>query len=188
MEEQNDFLRHHGFSPLVQQQFAHMGKIMQLQKGDMLLEQGKVCSFVALILSGRMRVYHQCDGKESTIGLGFENFITDYYSFVTRKPSELNILALSQCELRVFEKNEIETFFDYNKETQIFGRKIAEQIMVSNQDALFSLLYDSAEERYLKVISKHPKLLQQFSLKDIAECIGVTPETVSRIRKKILFS
>ena len=188
MEEQKDFLSEYGFSIEVQEQFSSIGKEMVIKKGEKLLEQGKVCSFVALIISGRFRIYHEYDGKESTIGLSFENFISDYSSFVAGKPSEVNIKALTECKLLVLEKEEVEVFFDFNKETQLFGRKIAEQIMVSNQDILFSLLYNTAEQRYKKIIAQYPHLLQKFSLKDIAECIGVTPETVSRIRKKILNS
>ncbi|MBK8806834.1 MAG: Crp/Fnr family transcriptional regulator [Bacteroidales bacterium] len=188
MKEHDDFLREYGFSKEVQEAFSSMGQIIEIKKGEKLLHQGNVCLFVALIVSGRFRIYHDFDGKESTIGLSFDFFITDYSSFVTGKPSEVNIVALVDSKLLLFQKTEIEMFFDFNKETQCFGRKIAEQIMVSNQNALFSLLYDSAEDRYKKLIKQHPHLLQLFSLKDIAECIGVTPETVSRIRKKILYS
>lgn len=188
MNEPNNFLKENGFSKEVQEHFSSMGKEILIKKGDKLLEQGNNCSFIAIIVSGLFRIYHEYDGNESSIGLRYNGFITDYSSFVTSLPAEVNIMAYSDSKLIYFEKNEIEFFFNYNIETLNFGRKIAEQLMVSNQKSLFSLLYDSAEERYKKIIKQHPELFQLFPLKDIANCIGVTPETISRIRKNILYS
>jgi CRP-like cAMP-binding protein len=188
MKESIFFLKNYGFSEEVQKHFSDMGIETIIKKGEKILEQGKTCSFLAIIITGLFKIYHEYDGKESTIGLKYNGFITDYSSFITRIPSEVNIVAFSDCKLIFFEKTEIDFFLSFNQETQEFGRKIAEELMVSNQNILFSLLYDSAEERYNKIIRQHPELFQLFPLKDIANCIGITPETISRIRKNILFS
>lgn len=184
MCESNNFLKDNGFSQEIQNRFSEMGTEVNIEKGEKILEQGKVCSFIAIIKSGLFKTYHDYEGKESTIGLKYAGFITDYSSFITKTPSEVNIVAYSNAKLIYFEKEEIETFFEYSIETERFGRKIAEQLMVSNQRNLFSLMYDSAEKRYNNIFKLCPEIFQLFPLKDIGNCIGVTPETISRIRKK----
>lgn len=188
MSELNNFLKDNGFSQEIQKRFSEMGTEVNIKKGDKILEQGKVCSFIAIVISGLFKIYHDYDGKESTIGLKYNGFVTDYSSFITETPSEVNILAFSDAKLLYFEKAEIETFFEYSIETERFGRKIAEQLMVSNQTNLFSLMYDTAEERYKNIFKQCPEIFQLFPLKDIGNCIGVTPETISRIRRKIVKS
>lgn len=188
MKEANQFLQDQGFSEEVQTRFSSLGKTLHLKKGEKLLQQGEACTFIAIIVSGLFKIYHEHDGNESSIGLRYQGFLSDYPSFVTQEPAEVSIMAYADAELIYLEKAEIESFFNYNMETQKFGREIAEQLMVSNQKALFSLLYDTAEERYHSIIKQHSELFQLFPLKDIANCIGVTPETISRIRKKILHS
>lgn len=188
MKKSSTFLKDYGFSEEVQKRFSSMGKEAIIKKNQKILEQGRTCEFIAIILSGLFKIYHEHNGKEMSIGLNYAGFITEYSSFITGLPSEVNIMAFTDSKILLLSKNEIETFINYNIETQQFGRKIAEQQMITIQNSLFSQLYDSAEERYTKIIKQRPELFQLFPLKDIANCIGVTPETISRIRKKILLS
>lgn len=188
MSNQNLFLKQMGFSEEVQKHFANFGKEHAIKKGQLLLKQGVICNFIGIVIEGLFKIYHELDGKEMSIGLRYEGFITEYSSFITQLPSEVNIVAFSDCKIIYLSKEEIETFFSFNMETQKFGRSIAENQMVMNQNMLFSILYDTAEQRYNKLIKQYPKLFQLFPLKDIANCIGITPETLSRIRTKKLHS
>lgn len=180
--------KENGFSQEVQDKFASMGQFLSLKRGDFLLKQGQVCNSVAYIVMGKLKQYHEKDGKLMTTGFGYKGFITDYYSFLTGEKSSFSIVASSDCRLVVFDKSDVNEFYNYNAETQCFGRNVAEQLLITTQDGLMSMMLDNVEERYKKYIKRYPELLQMYSLRDIAESLGTTPETLSRIRKKILNS
>lgn len=175
-----------GLSPDIQNKFISLGNKLQLKKGDFLLKQGTVCIKIAYIVSGKLKQIHERDGNLITTSFGYEGFITDYYSFLTNKESDFSIIAISDCELLVFGKDQVESFYNYNNQTQLIGRKVAEQLLISTQEGLMSMMFDSVEERYKKYIERYPELFQMYSAKDIAQSLGTTPETLSRIRKKLL--
>lgn len=164
------------------------GGFLEIKKKDFFIEQGKLCKYVGIVLKGDFRTYMIMDGAERTISMDGESFnfpfITDYFAFLDKTISTRNIQALSDAEVIVLTFEQVMDFFELNMNTQRFGRQLAENMLKENQRIMHSLYFLSPEERYMEFERRYSSYLQKISLKDIASIIGITPETLSRIRKK----
>jgi len=166
--------------------FLESGKKVYLKKKDVLLRQGEPCKYVAIVIKGEFLISRiLSDGAEIILGFSEGNdMVTDYSAFLNESESQLNIQAISDSELLLYSQEQINAFFEYNMDTQRLGRKIAESLIIKWEAALISVYSETAEERYVKLLNQMPDLFQKLPLKYIASIIGVTPETVSRIRKR----
>jgi CRP-like cAMP-binding protein len=157
-----------------------------LKKGEYLLREGQICSHVSFINKGVFRVFNIVNDNEYTAYFAFENdYVTDYKSFLTRKPSFDNIVALEDAELIQLDYESMQRLYEMYPIWQKYGRLITEQVFIETAERTQSLLLKSPEERYLQMIAEHPQILDRVPLKYIASFIGVTPEALSRIRKRI---
>ena len=134
-----------------------------------------------------MRSYFIHDNvTETNLLLRSENeFITDYESFVTQKPATLWIQAITKCEVILLDRKGLyalyETSFYWNK----FGRIVSEQIFINSKQRTEQMLFLSPKERYLLLMKNEPNFFQKYSLKHIAGYLGVTPQSLSRIRNQL---
>lgn len=157
-----------------------------LKKGEFILRGGEVCNHVTFINKGYTRVYNVIHEEELTINFAFEgNYVTDYSSFVSRQSSTDFIVAMEDVEILQMSYADMQAAFDKYPVWQKFGRLIAEYILLFVVDRNKSLLFLSPEERYLKLLKDRPKVIAQVPLKYIASYLGVTPEALSRIRKRL---
>lgn len=160
--------------------------IQHLKKGDLLARQGEICRQVSFINQGLLRIFYLVDGKEICTGFVGENeYISAYASFLVQQPSPENIDALEDCELVNLSFDNIQSLYKSHPVFETFGRKIAEMLfmMISSQTTL--LLTMSPEERYQAVIQYQPFIIQRVPQYMIASFIGITPEHLSRLRKKM---
>ncbi len=164
------------------------GEFLEIKKKNFFLEQEKLCKYVGIVLKGNFRTYVIVDGTERTISIDGESFdfpfITDYIAFLNKMNSRCNIQALTDSEVIILNYEQVIDFFELNINTQRFGRQLAENMLKENQQIMHSLYFLSPEERYVEFEKRYSNYLQKISLKDIASIIGITPETLSRIRKK----
>jgi CRP-like cAMP-binding protein len=157
-----------------------------LKKGEFVLRGGEVCNHVTFLNKGTVRVYNLVNGEELTVNFGFEgNYITDYSSFISRRPTVDYIVAMEDVEILQLAFADMQAAYDRFPVWQKFGRLIAEYILLFTVDRNRSLLYLSPEERYLKLMKDRPKVIAQIPLKYIASYLGITPEALSRIRKRM---
>jgi CRP/FNR family transcriptional regulator, anaerobic regulatory protein len=157
-----------------------------IRKGDFLLKSGEVCSHVTFLNKGYVRMYQIVGEEEQTISFAFEgNYITDYPSFVSRQPSMDYIVAMEDLEVLMLEYNDLQRAYELYPVWQKFGRLIAEYMLLFVVDRNKSFLLLSPEERYLKLMKDRPKVISNVPLKYIASYVGVTPEALSRIRKRL---
>jgi len=157
-----------------------------VQKGSLLIRQGEISRTVSFINKGLVRSYYLSDGQEINTGFIAENeYVSSYSSFLTRQPSAENIDALEDCELINLSYESMQELYLSHPIYERFGRKIAEMlyIMVSSHTTL--LLTLSPEERYQTILQYQPYLIQRVPQYMIASFIGITPEHLSRIRKKM---
>lgn len=170
------------------QKLIEGGKVVTIRRGECVIKQGELCRYVAAILEGSVKVTcYRLDGQERLIGYSLvSGFVTDYPSFLKQTAAKYTIEAITDCTVLLLPYEHTTNWFELNMETQRFGRHIAEWLMGEREERMLSFHMDTPEERYLKILELCKKLDRQTSLKDIASIIGVTPETVSRIRKKIL--
>lgn len=167
--------------------FLDGGKRLTLNKKEYFIRQGEFCKYIAFVIKGEFITSRIIlDGTELTLGYtsGYD-LVTDYPAFLNGTDSLLNIQAISDCELLLFTKDQFEAFFEYNMDTQRYGRMVAQALMSGWEAALITLYCETPEERYLKLLNQAPDLFQKLPLRHIASLIGVTPETLSRIRRKL---
>ncbi len=157
-----------------------------LKKGDLLTRNGDVCRQVSFINRGLLRMFYIVEGKEICTGFAPENYyLAQYDSFLTRQPSAGNIDALEDCELINLSYDNMQELYKEKPVFQIFGRKIAEMLFIMISSQTNSLLTLTPEERYKIVLENRPFIIQRVPQYMIASYIGITPEHLSRLRKKM---
>ncbi|MEJ7769373.1 MAG: Crp/Fnr family transcriptional regulator [Chitinophagaceae bacterium] len=160
--------------------------IQYLKKGELLTRNGEVCRQVSFINKGLLRMFYLVDGKEICTGFIAENeYIAQYDSFLTRQPSAGNIDALEDCELINLSYDNMQALYQSRPVFEIFGRKIAEMLFIMISSQTTRLLTLTPEERYKSVIQNQPFIIQRVPQYMIASFVGITPEHLSRLRKKM---
>jgi|ERR1043165_1721833 CRP-like cAMP-binding protein len=160
----------------------------EVKKGDFFLKQGKVCSHLGFLVSGVMRVYHLANDKEYTSYFNFGSrnpFVSSYSSFVTRKPSHESIHALEDCKLAQISYDDLQQLYSESAAFQKLGRLIAEYNYTLAVERIYSLQHNTANERYVQLMDMYPNLINVVPHHYVASYLGVTPESLSRIRKEL---
>jgi CRP-like cAMP-binding protein len=161
--------------------------VKKLRKRQYLLQEEDVCRYVAFVSKGMLRSYTTDEkGNECVIQFAPEGwFISDLYSLITGEPSTQNIDAIEDSELVLISiavqdylQQTIPEFLKFNYQ-QVCGAYIALQRRLADMSAL------SAEEKYLKLLNTYPDIVQRVPQHMIASYMGLTPETLSRVRKNI---
>lgn len=159
--------------------------IKHFKKGDILLKEGAISNECYFILKGCIRSYFLKDGEEKTI-----EFYTEKQSVV---PSSYGTSLLSESYLECLEntivsvgnpKLESETFKKYPS-LESLSRIIAETIIIKQQESFTQFKTSTPEERYLSLLKTRPSLIQRVPQHQIASYLGIKPESLSRIRKRI---
>ena len=164
-------------------------KEKKYKKGDFFLAEGETCKHVGFITKGIVRYYINDEGEEKTYGFSKENdFVSNYESFVPQTPSQQIIQALEDSVLLVISRNDLQQFYAHIKEGERFGRLVIEQVFIQTLKERNSFYTDSPEFRYEKFIQQHPDLQQRLSQYYIASYVGVKPQSLSRIRKRLSVS
>lgn len=160
--------------------------IQYLKKGELLTRQGEICRCVSFINKGLIRMFYVVDGKEISTGfLNEHEYIAQYDSFLMQQPSAGNIDALEDCELINLTYNDMQALYTSHPVFEIFGRKIAEMLFIMIMSQTTRLLTLKPEERYQSVIQYQPFVIQRVPQYMIASYIGISPEHLSRLRKKM---
>lgn len=159
----------------------------KIRKNELVAENGKVCHKVWFTSEGYFRFYHiDLKGNEITSDFYFApSFITSYTSFITGRPSFANVQAMNDMEVFEFSKKDLLNLYDKCPKLERLGRLIAESIAITSEEHLYLLLNQSAEMRYSRLLKKNPKYVNTIPLQYIASYLGITQETLSRIRKSV---
>ncbi|WP_295119558.1 Crp/Fnr family transcriptional regulator [uncultured Chitinophaga sp.] len=160
----------------------------RLGKGEDWISEGQKELHVGIVLSGDMRHYYTRDGEEKTTYFYFENhLVSSYVSAITGKPSLLTVEALTDSRLLVFTYAHLKSMYDKVPKWERFGRLLAEYLAIGLEERMAGLLTTSAEERYLELLqgNKH-KIIERIPQHYIANYLGITPVSLSRIRKRLL--
>jgi len=162
------------------------GKLRTYHMKDFFIRQNETERFAGWVKEGTFQyTYIDEKGEEHIVGYAFTNeFVCDYSSFMKGSLSLVNIQALTDCSVYEISRHDIIECWETNMETQRFGRYVAENLYEMVYERLLDS-YCSPEMRYEKLIKRCPNLKEAIPLKNIASFLGVTPETVSRIRLKL---
>jgi CRP-like cAMP-binding protein len=158
-----------------------------IPKSTFFVREGEKAKDVALILDGTMRHFYTCDGEEKTTYFYFENaFVSSYISCITGLPSQLSIEALTDTRLLTIPYARIAALFTTNIHWERFGRKVAEWAMIGLEERMVGLLTQSPEERYIGLLkSNKTKIIERIPQHLIANYLGITPVSLSRIRNRV---
>ncbi|MCF3109153.1 Crp/Fnr family transcriptional regulator [Niabella sp. CC-SYL272] len=156
-----------------------------LAKGKFLITEGQVCKQLYFLQQGALRGYINVDGKELTNWFGFEaHFITSFHSFITQQPSMENIQLLEGCILWSISKEQLTRLFDTHHEIERLVRIIYEQYYIRLEERYVNAQLRTATERYAHLMEEAPHILERVPLGQISSYLGVSPETLSRIRSR----
>lgn len=161
-------------------------KKRELKKNEIFIAEGEICHVVGLIEQGLMLCVYNKDGEEIIDEFGFENgFITNYYSFLTQTPSQKEIRTLEPSVVHVITRQSLEKLGNQYLFIEKMSRIMNEKLFLRAHERIQSLLLDSAQERYEKILAQRHDLAQRIPQYMLASYLCVKPETISRIRKKI---
>lgn len=157
-----------------------------LHKGDYYLNIGKTCDKLSFIKSGMLRLYVGVEDKEVTQWISTKGyFVTDLSSLIFETPARWNIQALVDTELYTISKSDYKKIGKLIPQWQELEKLFIARCFTMLEDRIFSHLSMTAEERYHLFFEQNKELFNQVPLQYIASMLGMTPETFSRIRKKV---
>lgn len=159
----------------------------KLRKKQYLLQEGDVCKSIAFIEKGALKAYSVDDtGSEHVIQFGIEGWIiSDLYSFLTGEPATYNIDAIEDAELVLISKSAHEELLQKLPKYETYTRLNITGAYLAMQKRLTSIISSSLEERYETFTTLYPDIVQRVPQHMIAAYMGLTPETLSRIRRRI---
>ncbi|KAA6438427.1 Crp/Fnr family transcriptional regulator [Dyadobacter flavalbus] len=166
-------------------------QVKTISRKDFLVQQGEKATEIGFLLSGSCRVFYDKDGEEWTTYFCFENnLVAAYASCLTGQPSTLNIQALEDCELLFFKYETLAALYRQFPVYETFARKLAEYLFMGLDVRLAEQLMLSPEERYLKFLGSPAKrkITERIPQQYIASYLGITPVSLSRIRRRIISS
>lgn len=161
-------------------------EVIEIKKKDFLLQDGKICNFIGFIANGSIRHFHIKDGVEKTCDISFENsWVTDFQSFTHNTSCIMNLQAMEDTKVFIIKKENLYKLYTECSKYETFGRLMAEQVAQRATEIAMSLSSDKPEERFQNLIKNQADLFQRVPQKYIANFLGISPESLSRIRNRI---
>ncbi|HRI25098.1 MAG TPA: Crp/Fnr family transcriptional regulator [Ferruginibacter sp.] len=157
-----------------------------LAKNEHLLTQGTVCRNLYFLEKGALRGYYNLDGKEVTHWFGFENdFVTSFHSFITGLAAVENIQLLEGSILWAISKERLTTLFNQYHEIERLVRITYEKYYIRLEERFVNAQFRTAAERYENLLQQSPHILERVPLGCVASYLGISQETLSRIRSRL---
>ncbi|MCR5365385.1 MAG: Crp/Fnr family transcriptional regulator [Prevotella sp.] len=160
---------------------------MKFQKGEIILREGDICKDIYWVAKGLVRQFYYKNDKELTEYMAIEdNIVMSIESLFKEQPSTQQIVALEPTILFALPKKDLEHEAVRNVNIQMLYRKILEESLIISQVHADMLRFESAQERYAKLVKRSPQLVLRAPLVYIASYLQMTPETLSRVRTSAL--
>lgn len=157
---------------------------LKIGKGEEIHKIGKKCNHLWFLEKGAVRGYEQINDQERTMKFFLDkSFFFDYHSVLTNSTSEIGFKAEDDCIVIQIPYNKLLTLYNQSHYLERLARLIAERKFLEEFELRRQLLNFDALKRYEYLIEHQPNIFQQFALKDIATFIGITPVSLSRLRK-----
>jgi len=168
---------------ILQSKFTHK----HFRKHQYILQQGELSRFENFIVNGLTRTYEVDEkGQEHILQFGMEDWwIGDMYSFLSGKPSAFNIDCLEDTEVLRITKPNLELLYSEVPKTNQYFRLLLEKALIATNQRIIASLRKTAAERYLEFLEKYPRIDQRVSNHQIASFLGITPQSLSRVRRDL---
>ncbi|UOQ96511.1 Crp/Fnr family transcriptional regulator [Hymenobacter sp. 5317J-9] len=160
---------------------------LALDKRQHLLVAGAVCTDLAFVTKGCLRSYSlNAQGQEHTLQFAPEDWwVSDLYSFLTQQPSTLNIDALEDSQVLLLAQADLETIYAECSLFERYMRLLMQSRYVALQERVNASLSQTAAEKYQHFVHQHPSIVQRVPQHVIASYLGITPESLSRVRRQL---
>lgn len=166
-------------------EFAKYVQVRTFEKNELIKAYHATEKYVNILISGSVAHFVQAADKDICINLFYENqFFSDYLSFLTQSPSPIKTQALEDTLIWSISHTDLNYLYSKSTTGLFIGKAISDAMFIRKQSEQINLLTLSPAERYLKLIKERPEIFQRTSLKIICSYLGVTAESLSRIRKK----
>lgn len=166
--------------------FANEIELFTFEKGELLVNEGTVCSQLYFIRKGSARSFYVKDNKDVTVSFTLEGeFVTAMHSFISRQPSYENIEVMEKSIVARISYQSLLNLFESHPRLERTYRLILEQYYIMLEEQLIFVKFRSAMERYLDLMKHRPKIIHKASVGQIASYLDMSIETLSRIRSRI---
>lgn len=156
-----------------------------LARNELLLRQGQVCRYLYFVDTGAVRGFYNLDDKEITHWFGFEkDFVTSFHSFITGEPAVENIQLLEGSILWRISKEKLTALYNPFHEIERLVRIVYENYYIRLEERYVNAQFKTAKERYDNLLLQTPHILERVALGQISSYLGISQETLSRIRAK----
>lgn len=187
MKELISFLENLNF--FSEEEIAALAKLLiveEIKKDTVLVKQGEICSLCFFVLKGCLRQYIETDDVEKTIGFYTEQQAVNFFtSYTMQKSSDSFLSSVEDSVILIGNPEKDKEIYVNFPKLEIITRKMMEEDFGQHQDAFAHFITSSPEERYLHLQNTRPELLQRVPQYQLASYLGITPESLSRIRKRI---
>jgi CRP-like cAMP-binding protein len=172
--------------PLDDQEWQRLYEILYVQQFDrkeLFQTTGKKCKTVGFILEGCFRWVKNHNGEDRTFDFAIEHeFVTDYHSIITQQPGEVDIIAVERSTMVCVDAAKLLLLFDSSYSWQKIGRHLAEYVACYSMERLLASYYESPQIRYERLVKGSPELFLRIPHHILANYLGMTKETLSRLR------
>jgi CRP-like cAMP-binding protein len=158
-----------------------------MPKNRIIEEGGQIPKYIYYIVSGYLRLFHyNHNGDEVTTHINCPpGFFTSYTNFINQIKSDENVECITACELLRITKENLDKLISESPGFKDFSISVFQQSLAYNENRSKELATLTAEQRYLKLMDEHPDILHNVPVAYIASFLGMKPESLSRIRRKI---
>lgn len=175
----------HPMTPELTADVIAYGKIQSFSKGEMLLVPGKTANYASFIMEGLVKSYYTRESDMAGVVTKFmfeKSIITSIFSYYGRKPGNEYIVALEDTIIASLHYDDMQKLFNDHPVFNTIIRILTERYLYFSEVELYNMRKPLAEDRYIFFLKHFPHLLQRLALKDIASYLGMTMETLSRVR------
>lgn len=167
--------------------FTSLLRPKSLNNGEFLLREGNICKYESFVIRGCLKTFYLDEnGFEHIIDFSIEEWwADDLYSLLTQTPSKSNIKAIEDTDIIQISKSDLELLYQKIPKFERFFRILFQNAYITQRDQINQALSASAEERYITFIKQKPYAEKRFSQKDIASYLGVTPQFLSALKKRL---
>ena len=174
-------------SNLENEGFISILNYKKYKKKEYVFREGNICNFIIYVNSGIFRLFYIHDGEEKIIDFFVENnWYTDFESYLTNNSTNFSFQALTDGDIFILYKDDIDRMYEKFPRTERIGRKLVEMALVGVTLKSKMIANIPPEQRYLQLLERRPFLLEKLPQHYIASYLNLKPESLSRIRKRLV--
>ena len=158
----------------------------EFEKNEILLRAGEIENFMYFLVDGVTRIFQFKNDIEYTLRFNFPIVpFNSYASFISRTPSLVNVEALTDVKVLRISYSNMQNLYEESKMAERLGRRLIELLYVQREIKELQMHSKTAEDYYNELVKSNEELTEQIPQKHIASYLGITPESLSRIKRKL---